>query len=77
MSNGALSNFIKSLHEGIVEAMDDADDDPADPQYRLGVRRLAKLFFDRFELFELHSVLPEIEVRDVDSWYAGRENRHG
>ncbi len=73
MDNHTLSNFIASLHEGVVEAMKDANANQVDPQYRLGIRKLAKAFFDRFELFEIGNILPDLAERDVDAWYAGRE----
>jgi hypothetical protein len=70
-------NFIKILHQEIMEAMQDASSEEVDPQYRLGIRRLAKSFFDTFDLFEMRRVLPELEERDVDAWYAGREHHKG
>lgn len=73
MDNHTLSNFISSLHEDILEAMEDANHPQVDPQYRLGIRRLAKAFFDRFELFEVGDILPDLTERDIDAWYAGRE----
>jgi len=75
MTNKTLANFVESLHEDIVEAMGDADMGSVDPQYRLGIRRLAKSFFDTFELFEVRAVLPTLEERDVDAWFAGTEQR--
>lgn len=71
--NHTLHDFIKSLYEDVVQAMDDADDEQGEPNYRLGVRRLAKAFFDKFDLFEVREILPSLIERDVDAWYAGRE----
>lgn len=68
-----LMDFITSLHEDIVEAMNDIDNEPSDAQYRLGVRKLAWAFFQKFELFGIQEILPDLEERDVDAWYAGRE----
>lgn len=73
MQDDTLKDFIASFYEDVADALDDADEEPTDAQYRLGVRRLAKAFFDKIELFELGSVLPELPVRDVDAWFAGRE----
>lgn len=69
MSESDLKNFIESYYEDIIVAMDDADSPETSEHYRLGIRRLAKAFFDKIELFEISAAVPE--VRDVDDWYAG------
>lgn len=66
-------NFIESLYEDVIGAMADANEEEVDPQYRLGVRRLASAFFNKFELFEIQRLLPKLTNRDVDAWFAGQE----
>jgi len=73
MSRSNLERFILSFAEDISSAMNDSDSPDIDPQYRLGVRRLAKAFFDKAELFDLEEQVPALGKRDVDAWYAGRE----
>ena len=73
MKDQVLRDFIASIYDDIVGAMDDVDRESADPQYRLGIRRLAWAFFHKFELFELGTDLPDLVARDVDAWYAGRD----
>ena len=75
MHDDTLINFIESLYEDVSKAMDDANEVPIDSQYRVGVRKLAKAFFDKFELFEIRNILPDLAERDVDAWYAGRERK--
>jgi len=77
MSAITLERFVASFVEDIASAMNDADAPGVDPQYRLGVRRLAKAFFDKAELFDLSGQIPELQMRNVDAWFAGRENRLG
>lgn len=73
MNNQAATDFIESFYEDVIESMADADREPIDPQYRLGVRRLASAFFHKFELFEIEEILPDLIIRDVDSWFSGHE----
>jgi hypothetical protein len=73
MQDETLSRFVASFYQDVTNALDAADEEPTDAQYRLGVRRLAKAFFDKFELFDLGSVLPTLSLRDVDGWFAGKE----
>jgi len=68
-----MEDFVRSLHEDIVDAMKDADAN-GDPHYRLGVRRLSKAFFDKWELFGLSQMLPSLVSIDVDAWYAGKSS---
>jgi hypothetical protein len=75
MQQDTLKNFVASFYEDVADALDAADEEPTDPQYRLGVRRLAKAFFDKLELFEVAQMFPDLQTRDVDAWYAGREKR--
>jgi hypothetical protein len=75
MRHDTLRDFVASFYEDVADALEAADEEPTDPQYRLGVRRLAKAFFDKLELFELAQMFPSLPTRDVDAWYAGREKR--
>jgi hypothetical protein len=75
MPNRILEHFVRSLHDEVVSAMKDADSSGAHPQYRLGVRRLAKSYFDSFELYEIGGTLPGLPRVDVDAWYAGEQLR--
>ena len=72
LSEETLANFIESFYEDVSRALDVAGAEDMHPQYRLGVRRLAKAFFDKFELFEIKGSIPHLQWRDVDEWYAGR-----
>ncbi len=73
MQEETLKDFVASYYEDVVDALKAADEEPTDAHYRLGVRRLAKAFFDKIELFEIAPLLPELSMRDVDDWFAGRE----
>ena len=73
MQDETLRRFVASFYEDVTDALNAADEEPTDAQYRLGVRRLAKAFFDKFELFDLRSVVPTLPARDVDGWFAGKE----
>ena len=42
MDDETLNDFIVSFYEDVADALDDADKEPSDAQYRLGVGRLAK-----------------------------------
>jgi hypothetical protein len=75
MTDETLRNFVATLSQSVADAMADADQQPTDSQYRLGVRRLAKAFVDTVELFELAGRYPELDMPDVDDWYAGRQSR--
>ncbi len=72
MSKKSLERFIENFSEDVLSAMRDSDAPDIDPQYRLGVRRLAKAFFDKVELFDVEEDVPALAKADVDSWYAGR-----
>lgn len=76
MNDDTLANFVASLHQDVLDAMKAADESN-DAQYRLGVRRLAKSFFDNFELFQVGCILPAVSGQDVDAWYAGRDLEAG
>jgi hypothetical protein len=71
MKDQILIDFIESLYQDIIEAMKVAEESDS-PQYRLGVRRLAKSFFDNIDLFHVDQIIPTISKQDVDAWYAGR-----
>ena len=71
----ALADFVASFYEDVITTLDEIDHEPADAQYKLGVRRLAWAFFNKFTLFEVGKILPELEERDVDAWYAGKERK--
>lgn len=73
MSNQTALDFIESFYEDVVGAMSDADKEPTDLQYRLGIRRIAWAFFNKFELFEIDHILPNLINRDVDAWFSGAE----
>lgn len=73
MHQETLKDFVASFYEDVAEALKAADEEPTDAQYRLGLRRLAKAFFDKMELFDVGASLPELPMRDVDAWFAGRE----
>jgi hypothetical protein len=69
LEGSILSDFVISFCEDIAAAISEAESKDTDPQYRLGIRRLAKAFFDKAELFEINSVIPEIPSIDIDVWY--------
>jgi hypothetical protein len=74
MEVDTLKNFIHDLYFDIsltIDQIHSTDDD----QYRLGIRRIAKIFFDKFELFELNEVFPDLPYKDVDAWFSGNEPR--
>ena len=71
MSEQTCLRFIESYYEDIVAAMDDADKADSNVQYRLGVRRLAWAFFNKFELFEIDGIIPSLAMIDVDEWFSG------
>ena len=73
MTEDTLADFIRSFQEDVTEAMDDAIGEGYHAQYRLGVRRLAKAFFDKVDLFGIDELVPDLPIRDVDAWYAGKE----
>lgn len=73
MSDQTLANFLMCYQEAVIDAMNDAMKDDAHAQYRLGVRRLAKAYFDNLDLFNVGDLVPALVKRDVDAWYAGRE----
>jgi hypothetical protein len=75
MNDQTYANFIESFYEDIIECMADADRDPGNVQYRLGIRRIAWAFFNKFELFEIDRILPNLTRRDVDAWFSGSELR--
>ena len=56
--NETLRAFVAGFYDDLVEALEDADKEPTDAQYRLGLRRLAKAFFDNLELCEAGPALP-------------------
>lgn len=71
--DSSVRGFIENLYSDIVSALSDSEGSNIDPQYQLGIRKLAKAFFDNFDLFELEDVFPNLQRRDVDAWYAGTE----
>lgn len=75
MKEDLRSVFIRQMYQAISEAMQSADQEPVSPQYRLGVRKLAKDFFDNFDLLGLGKQFPELQNIDVDAWYAGQQLR--
>lgn len=73
MNSQTAADFIESFYEDVATAMSDANCEPIDFQYKLGVRRLAWAFFNKFELFEIDKILPNLANRDVDAWFSGQE----
>lgn len=54
--------------------MKDAQGSDYDAQYRLGVRRSAKAFFDSTEICDISDIINEFCHVDVDGWYSGDFN---
>lgn len=75
MKDETLNNFVRSTYDDVVQAMNDADENLVNDQYRLGIRRVAKAFFDNYDLYDMRAILPELPWRDVDAWFAGRKQQ--
>ena len=72
MEDNLAQDFIESFYEDVIEAMSEADNDANNIQYRLGVRKLAWAFFNKFEIFEIERILSRLTKHEVDAWFSQR-----